>query len=236
MKLMKSRNIIESFNHAINGIIHAVKSERNMKIHIVFGIAVFLLSLFFDLTKTEFMVICLTVAMVIICEMFNTAIEVVVDLIEEKYNIKAKIIKDVSAGAVLVAAFFSVIIGYFIFFERVSTGLETGVKRVKQYPMHVIVIVLVITVLVVVVLKAFSRKGTPLRGGMPSGHAAVASALTTAIALWSIDIKITVLCVILSSLVIQSRLEAKIHSFMEVFLGAVIGFLITLFLFQVFLT
>lgn len=51
------------------------------------------------------MVICLTVAMVIICEMFNTAIEVVVDLIEEKYNIKAKIIKDVSAGAVLVAAF-----------------------------------------------------------------------------------------------------------------------------------
>ena len=228
MGLMKSRNIIDSFNYAIKGIIHAVKSERNMKIHIAFGIAVFLLSLFFDLTKTEFMIICLTVAMVLISEMFNTAIEVVVDLIEEKYNLKAKIIKDVSAGAVF--------IGYFIFFERVSTGLEMGIERIKQYPMHVIVIILAITVLVVVVLKAFSRKGTPLRGGMPSGHAAIASALSTAVALWSVDIKITVLCVVLSSLVIQSRLEAKIHSFLEVFFGAVIGFVITLLLFRIFLT
>jgi len=236
MGLMKSRNIIDSFNYAIKGIIHAVKSERNMKIHIAFGIAVFLLSLFFDLTKTEFMIICLTVAMVLISEMFNTAIEVVVDLIEEKYNLKAKIIKDVSAGAVLVSAFFAVIIGYFIFFERASTGLETGIERIKQYPMHVIVIILAITVLVVVVLKAFSRKGTPLRGGMPSGHAAIASALSTAVALWSVDIKITVLCVVLSSLVIQSRLEAKIHSFLEVFFGAVIGFVITLLLFRIFLT
>ena len=105
MGLMKSRNIIDSFNYAIKGIIHAVKSERNMKIHIAFGIAVFLLSLFFDLTKTEFMIICLPVSMVFICEMFNTASEVVVDLLEEKYNLKAKIIKDVSAGAVLISAF-----------------------------------------------------------------------------------------------------------------------------------
>ncbi|MFZ5989014.1 MAG: diacylglycerol kinase [Bacillota bacterium] len=233
---MKNRNLIDSFNNAINGIVHAIKTERNMKIHIAIALTLFVMSLFFDMTKTEFMIICLTVGMVIICELFNTSIEAVVDLIESGYNPKVKFIKDVAAGAVLVSAFFSVIIGYFIFFERVSTGLETGVERIRQYPMHVTVIALIITIAVVLVLKAFSRKGTPLRGGMPSGHAAIASSITTAIALWSINIKITILCSFLTLLVIQSRLEAKIHSFIEVFMGTVLGFLVTLMLFQVFFT
>lgn len=233
---MKNRNLTDSFNNAINGIIHAIKTERNMKIHVAIGMALIVMSLFFDLTKTEFMIICLTIAIVIICELFNTAIEVIVDMLAADFHPKAKIIKDVAAGAVLVASFFSVIIGYFIFFERVSTGLEIGVQRVKQYPMHVTVIALIITIAVVLILKAFTPKGTPLRGGMPSGHAAIAATISTAIGLWSINIKITILCLFLSFLVIQSRLDAKIHSFIEVFMGAVLGFLITLLLFQVFLS
>lgn len=108
-------------------------------------------------------------------------------------------------------------------------------ERIRQYPMHITIIALIVTVSVVLVLKAVTGKGTPLRGGLPSGHAAIASAITTAVALWSINSKITLLCIVLSLLVIQSRLEAKIHNFIEVFIGAVIGFLITLLLFQTFL-
>ncbi|WP_010244062.1 diacylglycerol kinase [Acetivibrio cellulolyticus] len=232
---MKNRNLIDSFNNAINGIICAIKSERNMKIHICTAIVVFIMSIFFDLTKAEFLIVCISVAMVIVSELFNTAIEELVNMITTGYHPKVKIIKDVSAGAVLVSAFFAVIVGYFVFFEHVSTGLESGVERIRQYPMHITIIALIVTVSVVLVLKAVTGKGTPLRGGLPSGHAAIASAITTAVALWSINSKITLLCIVLSLLVIQSRLEAKIHNFIEVFIGAVIGFLITLLLFQTFL-
>lgn len=232
---MKNRNLIDSFNNAINGIICAIKCERNMKIHICAAIAVFMMSLFFDITKAEFMIICIVVAMVIVSELFNTAIEELVNMITTGYHPKVKIIKDVSAGAVLVSAFFAVVVGYFVFFEHVSTGLESGVERLRQYPMHIAVITLIITVALVFVLKAFSKKGTPFKGGIPSGHAAIASAITTSIALWSLNSKITLLCTVLSLLVIQSRLDAKIHTFIEVFLGAVLGFLVTLLLFQIFI-
>ncbi|OPZ90975.1 MAG: Undecaprenol kinase [Firmicutes bacterium ADurb.Bin419] len=232
---MKNRNLIDSFNNAINGIISAIKSERNMKIHIFAAVVVFVMSMLFDISKTEFMIICIAVSMVIVSELFNTAVEEIVDMITTGYHPKVRIIKDVAAGAVLVSAFFAAIVGYFVFFEHVSTGLESGVERIRQYPMHITVITLCITVSLVLVMKAISRKGTPLKGGLPSGHAAIAAAITTAVALWSINIKITLLCIVLSLLVIQSRLEAKIHNFIEVFIGAVIGFLVTLMLFQTFL-
>lgn len=232
---MKNKNLIDSFNNAISGIVHAIKAERNMKIHIAIAAILFVFSLFFNLSKTEFIVVCLTVAMVIVCELFNTAIEEIMNLVTTGYHPKVKIIKDVAAGAVLVSAFFAVIIGYFVFFEEVSTYLEIGIVRIKQYPMHVAIIAIVLAIFAVLVLKAISRKGTPLKGGMPSGHAAIASTITTAVALWSINTKITILCIILSVLVVQSRIEAGIHTFFEVFIGCVVGFVLTLILFLVFL-
>lgn len=232
---MKNRNLIDSFNNAISGIVHTIKAERNMKIHIVIACVLFVLSIFFNLSKTEFIVVCLTVALIIVCELFNTAIEEIMNMVTTGYHPKVKIIKDVSAGAVLVSAFFSVIIGYFVFFEEVSDYLETGIVRIKRYPMHIAIIAIVLSIFVVLILKAFSGKGTPLKGGMPSGHAAIASTITTTVALWSINTKITILCIILSVLVIQSRIEAGIHTFFEVFIGSVVGFVLTLILFLIFL-
>lgn len=231
---MKNKNLIDSFNNAINGILHAIKYERNMKIHVCIAVILFVMALFFDLSKLEFMIISLTVCIVIVCELINTAIEVMVDLVTSEYHPKAKIVKDVSAGAVLISAFFSVVVAYFVFFERVSSGLEIGIDRIRNYKMHISVIALIITLFVVLALKALSGKGTPLKGGMPSGHAAIASSITTSIALWSVNIKITILCMILALLVIQSRLESKTHNFMEVFWGTILGFLFTLLLFQLF--
>jgi diacylglycerol kinase (ATP) len=231
---MKSRNLVESFNHAINGLIHAVRSERNMKIHITTAVLVMLLSLFYDLTRLEFLVVCIAVALVIICELFNTAIEVIVNAITDVYHPKAKIIKDVSAGAVLVAAFISLIVAYFIFFDRVRDGLEGEILKIRQAPIHITIISLTITVMAVLTIKAFSKKGTPLRGGLPSGHSAIAFSITTAIALWTDNISVTILCIIISMLLVQSRLEAKIHSLFELAAGAFLGSLITLLLFQLF--
>jgi Diacylglycerol kinase len=231
---MKNKNLIESFNNAIQGIIHTIKSERNMKIHISAAILVLLLSLFYDLTRTEFLIICLTITLVIICELFNTAIEVLVDTIIDIYHPKAKIVKDAAAGAVMAAAFLSLIVAYFIFYDRVSSTLAIGIVRIKQTPMHISIIALVLTSIFVLVLKAFSRKGTPLKGGMPSGHAAIAFSATTAIALWTENVNITILALLVTLLVIQSRLEAKIHNMLELLAGAVLGFSLTLLLFKMF--
>lgn len=231
---MKNKNLIESFNNAIQGIIHTIKSERNMKIHISAAVLILLLSLFYDLTRTEFLIVCLTIALVFICELFNTAIEALVDTIIGIYHPKAKIVKDTAAGAVMVAAFLSLIVAYFIFYDRVSSTLAIGIVRIKQTPMHIAIIALVLTIIFVLVLKAFSKSGSPLSGGMPSGHAAIAFSATTAIALWTENVNVTILALLVTLLVIQSRLEAKIHSFLELLVGAVLGFSLTLLLFRLF--
>lgn len=231
---MKNKNLVDSFNNAVNGIIAAIRSERNMKLHILAAAIVLVMSLFYNLTRVEFIIICITIAIVIICELFNTAIEVVIDTIIGVYHPKAKLVKDTAAGAVFVSAILSVLVGYFIFFDRVSSSLEIGIVRIKQMPMHITVIAIIITMLAVLLLKAFFKKGTPFSGGMPSGHAAISFAATTAVALWTKNTSITILFLIVSLLVVQSRLEGKIHNVAELIAGAFLGFAVTLLLFQAF--
>jgi len=231
---MKNKNLIESFNNAAIGIISTIKTERNMKIHITIAAFIIFLSLFYNLTRTEFLIVCLTVAFVIVNELFNTVVEVLVDTIIGVYHPKAKLAKDTAAGAVLVATFVSLVVAYFIFYDRVSTSLQIGILRVKQTPMHITVIALVITAIFVVALKALFKKGTSFSGGMPSGHSAIAFSASTAVALWTNNVNVTILVLIISILVIQSRLEGKIHTILELLAGAVLGFTVTLLMFQIF--
>ncbi len=231
---MKNRTLIDSFNNAMHGIISTVKSERNMKIHLAAAVMVLVMSLFYDLTRTEFIIICITIALVLICELFNTAIEVVIDTLIGIYHPKAKVVKDTAAAAVFISALLSIIVAYVIFFDRVSTSLEIGIVRIKQTHMHVTIIAIVLTMTAVLILKAIFKKGTPFSGGMPSGHSAVAFSAATAVALYSNNTGITILFIIVALLVVQSRLEGKIHNAIELIAGAVIGFLVTLLLFQFF--
>ncbi len=116
---MKNRNPIESFNNAFQGIWYTIVNERNMKIHLVIGTIVILLSLWVRVSKIELTVLCLTIAMVICFELINTAVEVLVNIIVDVYHPKAKIIKDVSAGAVFVSAIFSIVIGVLILSDKI---------------------------------------------------------------------------------------------------------------------
>jgi len=231
---MKNKNLIDSFNNAISGVIHAIRTERNMKFHVVAAVAVLIASLFMKLTRVEFIIVCFAISLVFICEMINTAIEALVDIIIDIYHPKAKIIKDVAAGAVLISTLFALIVAYFIFFDKVGSELETGLVRIQQTPIHITAVALVVTVVIVLILKAFSKITTPLSGGIPSGHAAISFSITTALALWTQNAAITILSLIISLMLIQSRLEGKIHNMLELVTGAVLGFLITLLLFQVF--
>ncbi len=231
---MKVRSLIDSLNYAIEGIIYSLKTQRNMKIHFLVAIAVLGTSMFFDLSRIEVLILFLTISVVIVAEMINTAIEATIDLITDKYHVFAKIAKNVAAGAVLIAAINSVVVAYLIFFHRINPYTIQILHSVRQSPLHITFISLIIVCFIVISVKAHFGKGTPLQGGMPSGHAAIAFSLATAITFISDNMFIATLSVIMALLVSQSRIETKIHNFFEVVVGGVLGILITTIFFQIF--
>ena len=115
----KTKKLINSFKYAIEGIISSFKTEQNMKIHIFIMILVIILGIVLKLSALEWIILTIVVALVISAELFNTTIETVVDMITKEKNEKAKLAKDVAAGAVLVLAIGSVIIGLIIFIPKI---------------------------------------------------------------------------------------------------------------------
>ena len=115
----KTKRLINSFKYAFEGIATSFKTEQNMKIHIIMAIIVVILGILFKITKIEWIACIFSIVIVIASELFNTAIETIVDMITEEKNEKAKIAKDVSAGAVLITAIGAAIIGIIIFFPKI---------------------------------------------------------------------------------------------------------------------
>ena len=113
------KKLINSFKYAIEGIISSFKTERNMKIHVLAMTVVIALGFFFKLDKIEWCFIIIAIASVISAELFNTALETVVDIVSPERNPKAKLVKDIAAGAVLVVAIDAAIIGFIILGPRV---------------------------------------------------------------------------------------------------------------------
>lgn len=231
---MKIKKLSDSFNNAIDGIIYAVRTQLNMKIHFIIAILVLLLSLFFDFSKIEMLILFFTISLVIVLEMINTAIEATIDVIANYYHPLAKIAKNVAAGAVLIAAINSVVVGYLLFFDRLKPITSTVFMKIKQSNTTVVFICLILTVLITIVIKAIYGEGSPLKGGMPSGHSALAFGIATSISLVTDQLLIITLSYFLAFLVAQSRVDAKIHSIFEVIVGAVLGILISILIFKLF--
>ncbi|MCM1023940.1 MAG: diacylglycerol kinase family protein [Prevotella sp.] len=107
--------LMKSFLYAFRGISSAVKSQRNMRIHLTAAVYVAGFSFFYDLTRTEYALLMLTFGAVMSCELINTAVEAAVDLCSPEYHKLAELAKDAAAGAVLVSAVFAVIVGILLF-------------------------------------------------------------------------------------------------------------------------
>lgn len=120
----KNQNFLKAFLNALNGIMHTIKNERNIRIQLFFGIAAIVLGGLLKISLLEWVILIITISIVIITELINTAIENTVDLITSEYNEKAKIAKDVAAGAVLVTAINSIIVGTAIFGTKIFSYLR----------------------------------------------------------------------------------------------------------------
>jgi len=231
---MKVRRLIDSFNYAIQGIIHTLQTQRNMRVHFFIALGVLISSLFFDLSKTELLILFISITLVFVLEMINTAIETTIDLFANYYHPLARIAKNVAAGAVLIGALNAVLVGYLLFFDRLKPVTEIIFSKVRHSPPYITFIILMVVMLVVIGMKAYFKQGTPLKGGMPSGHSALAFSLATIISLLTGDMLIMTLSFIMALFVAQTRVESKIHSVIETIIGGTLGILITVCIFQLF--
>jgi len=125
--------IFRSFKCAFNGIVSAVKTQRNMRIHIIAIIYVTAFSLFYDFSNFQYTILILIFLIVVSLELINTAIESVVDICSPQYSKLAKMAKDCAAGAVLVSAIGAVVIGVLLFAD--ITVLK---KIIDYYQSHII--------------------------------------------------------------------------------------------------
>ena len=232
---MPLRKWIESANYAIEGILHAAKTERHLRYHFYAAVLILLLSLILGIPRSEFIAIAIVAIIVLSVEMLNTAIEATVDIIFKEYDNRAKIIKDIAAGAVLTASIGSAVVGYIIFLPYLKNTFENGLKIAKHSGEDVAIISFVVLLILVIITKTFSGKGSPLRGGMPSGHAAVAFSIWAAITFLTEAFLPSFLILILAVLVAQSRVSIGVHKPWEVILGALLGSVVTFSLFKLFL-
>jgi diacylglycerol kinase (ATP) len=235
--MRRAPTLLDSFNFAFEGIIHVLRTQRNLRIHFGVAVAVLILALIVDVTKIELIALLLSVTFVLIAEMLNTAVEAAIDIATTSFDPMAKLAKDIAAGAVLIAAINAIAVGYIVFSGKVADRSSNLLDRLRHEPAELTLVALVLTIIIVIATKAYTGRGTPLRGGVPSGHAAVAFAgwmAATYVAGEDHRFLISSIALIMAILVAQTRVESGVHSALEVTYGALVGALATLVVFQVF--
>jgi diacylglycerol kinase (ATP) len=235
MSSWRPPTIFDSVNYAFEGIIHVLRTQRNMRIHFVVAIAVIVLALTVAVSRIDLIALLISITFVLIAEMINSAIEGAIDVATTSFDPLAKLAKDVAAGAVLIASLNAVAVGYLVFSAKVADRSARLLDRLRDAPAELTIFALVVTIAGVIGTKAVSGRGTPLRGGLPSGHAAIAFAAwiaATYVAGTQHRFLISSIVLLLALLVAQTRVESGVHSMFEVLLGGMLGALTTLALFQ----
>lgn len=230
---MRKRGLTDSFNYAIEGLKHTLKTQRNMRIHLAVGATVIVLGMVLSLDRVDFILLLSAVTLVLVAEMFNTSIELAVDIFTKEFHHMAKMAKDIAAGCVFITAVYAVIVGYLVFSNTLKIiNISDVLLKIRRSPWHITAIALALIVGMVIALKALFNKGTPLRGGMPSGHSAVGFSIFTVTAFLSDDIMVIGLVFIMAVLLASSRIRKGLHTIWEVIAGSVIGILVTTLVFQ----
>ncbi|NQU95579.1 MAG: diacylglycerol kinase [Candidatus Omnitrophica bacterium] len=235
MARKKQQRLVESLNSAVEGFLHVLRTQRNMRLHFLLATLVIVLSIYLSLPKVDLLLLLISIMLVLALEMVNTAIELTIDLIKDAYHPLARVIKDVTAGAVFLAALNAAAVGYIVFSKRFSIAIEKGISEAIHTPWHVTFIAFLVLLFLVLVGKILFHKGTPFRGGMPSGHSAFAFSMWTVIAFSTRNVLIIILTFVMAFLIARHRLTNSVHNRIEVASGAVLGILVTSLIFQLLL-
>ena len=233
---LKNHSFIDAWKNAFEGIFYAVSTQGNIRKQLVIAVIIVIVSLFFDLSKAEFLCFLFTIVLIIFAEMVNTAIETVVDLYVDVYHPKAKIAKDVAAGGVVITSINALIVFYFLFFDKISDIGLNFIRNVTSNSVHLAFSIMIISVISILALITYSKsnkhKGLNAKF-IPSGHATIAFASNTLIWLLTDNIVILILSLISAILVAESRITAKEHKLSEIIFSACFGTAIVLLLYGI---
>lgn len=228
------QKFIGSFNASVEGFIYVLRTERNMRTHFLVAFFFILLGVYLSFSAVELMILAITVTLVLITEMINTTLELTIDMVKTEFHPIVRAIKDVSAGAVLLAAINAAIVGYMLFARRVPFSIDTHMMNIRNSPWNITFIALILTFGASIIGKLIFHKGTPLRGGMPSGHAAIAFAIWAIISFLTNNSIVIMLSFLMAFLIARHRVKDAIHTVWEVIAGAILGVLLTTLVFQIF--
>ena len=224
---VRPKTTLESFKYAIDGILDVFRTQKHMRFHFVTMVLVLLAALLFDLDKRDILILMFVISLVLIAEMFNTAIEAVVDMVVQSYHPLAKFAKDAAAGAVLIATVTAVLMGVMLSVGETGFG-QFSQTRSESPPSYMTIILAGVLLLVLVaIVKVLGTRGKLLKGGIVSGHTAAGFFLAATILFVSKNAIAAVLGAIMALLIAQSRVQAKIHSIQEVITGALLAVLLT---------
>lgn len=205
-----------------------------MRVHFYVTLIIVIGAMVLNLRTREVLILLFMINFVLVAEMFNSAIEATVDLASPHYHPNAKFAKDIAAGAVLVTTIMAVTVGVLIAvgddaWDRIRISLVSenpGVPAPVRLALGALILFLI-----VVIGKGLGRRGTVLRGGLVSGHAAYAFFIAGSIVWLSDKPLIWALGIMLALIVAQSRWEARIHTIYELVLGGVAGIVTALVMF-----
>jgi diacylglycerol kinase (ATP) len=224
--VIRPKNSVDSFRYALNGVLLSFKTQRHIRFHFMMAVLVLAAGIVWGLRRAELLVLVVAISLVILAELFNTALETVVDLVTTDYHPLAKVAKDVAAGAVLVASVNAALVGVLLFLD------VEQIQRTLHYPpqtgdgVRTFAVGFVMLLLLLVIWKVKGGKGLFLQGGVVSGHTAIAFFLCTIIMLLSQHPLVAFMAILIAMLVAQSRVETGIHTLREVLFGALIGTLV----------
>ena len=156
---MKPPSIIESFNYAIEGVVHVLRTQRNMRIHFAVAVAVIIVAAAAGVSRIELIALLISIAFVLVAEMINTAVEGAIDAATTAFDPMAKLAKDIAAGAVLIASVNAVAVGYLVFAGKAADNSARVLDRLRNAPAEITLVALVLTVLIVLATKAWTGRG-----------------------------------------------------------------------------
>jgi diacylglycerol kinase (ATP) len=230
---MLRKTPVDSFRHALNGLLLSFRTQRHLRMHFGLAVAALLAGVAARLTRAELLVLIGAISLVILTELLNTAMEAVVDLVTPDYHPIAKVAKDVAAAAVLVAAVNASLVGLVLFLDvqELQRRLPLPSGRFADV-VETFAVGLVLLFLLLVIWKVRGGKGRFLHGGVVSGHSAIAFFICTIVLLLAEHPLIAFLAILLALLVAQSRVESGVHTVREVLFGAMLGIVIPVLLYR----
>lgn len=225
---MRLKNPLNGFKYAMEGVSHVFRTQRHMRFHFLVLVLVLMAGPAFGLNRTEMLILLFTVTLVLMAEMFNTAVEAVVDLVTQTYHPLAKFAKDIAAGAVLITVMNALVVAFLLFFggrDWPDISSRLGLKEPSWPTMAAAALALLVTL--VTMAKVWGRKGKLWKGGVVSAHTALGFFLCVTILFLSKNFAAAAMAFVMALLIAQSRVEARIHTLREVVTGALLAIIVT---------